>query len=242
MSKSAKRLGEDIMTKTITVFRKSESVRFNSGEVIVTKIITLEDAMKKKQSILFLGYDEHQTTIIGAARARGIDVHHSTSLAGSHVETELVISFGLREIIPLRDIEEWGAPILNIHISYLPYNRGAHPNFWSWYDGTPAGVTIHRIDAGLDTGPVVLQKLVNIDDSKTTFRESHQIMISEAESLFLDNLDFLNEGNWEETPQKIGGTYHRKSDLPTGFLGWDRIIKEEIARLKYGEQDVSVAS
>ena len=82
----------------------------------MNKTIAREDAIKRKRSVLFLGYDEHQTTIIGAARGRGIDAHHSTYLAGSHNETDLVISFGLREIISPREIEERRAPILNIHI------------------------------------------------------------------------------------------------------------------------------
>lgn len=203
---------------------------------------TRGNASNRKKSILFLGYNEYQTNIIGATRNRGIDVHHSTSLTDSHIETDLIISFGLREILSPRDIEDCRAPILNIHISYLPYNRGAHPNFWSWYDETPVGVTIHRIDSGLDTGPIALQRLVDIDDGKTTFRQSHQALITEAESLFLDNLDSLIKGDWEEIPQKVGGTYHKKNDLPIGFLGWDQIIKEEIVRLKYGERDVSVAN
>ena len=203
---------------------------------------TRGNALYRKNSILFLGYNEYQTNIIGATRNRGIDVHHSTSLTDSHTEADLIISFGLREIISPRVIKKSHAPILNIHISYLPYNRGAHPNFWSWYDETPVGVTIHRIDSGLDTGPIVLQRLVDIDDGKTTFRQSHQTLISEAESLFLNNLDPLIRGDWEEIPQIAGGTYHKKSDLPLGFLGWDRIIKEEIVRLKYGERDVSVAN
>lgn len=206
------------------------------------KTKTSGTCMGKKRSVLFLGYDEHETTIIKAAQSRGVDVYHSTSLDRSHIETDLVISFGLREIISARDIKHCRTPILNIHISYLPYNRGAHPNFWSWYDETPVGVSIHRIDSGLDTGPIVLQRLINIDDSKTTFRQSHQTLIAAAEALFLDNLDPLIKGGWEERPQQGGGTYHRKSELPTGFLGWNRIIKEEIARLKYGEQDVSVAN
>ena len=208
----------------------------------MTRANNREDILKRRPSVLFLGYDEHETAIIGATRSRGIDVRHSTSLTNDHVETDLVISFGLREIISPKDIEVCRAPILNIHISYLPYNRGAHPNFWCWYDETPVGVTIHRIDSGLDTGPVVLQRLVDVDDSKTTFREGHRTLISEAESLFLNNLDALLNGNWEETPQKGGGTYHKKSELPSGFLGWDQIIREEIARLKYGGQDVSVAN
>ena len=208
----------------------------------MTRTNNRKNILQRRHSVLFLGYDEYQTPIIRATRSRGINVYHSTSLTNDRVETDLVISFGLRNIISPRDVEVCSAPILNIHISYLPFNRGAHPNFWSWYDGTPVGVTIHRIDSGLDTGPVVFQKLVDIDDSKTTFRQSHQTLISEAESLFLNNLNSLIEGNWEETPQKVGGTYHKKSDLPTDFLGWDRIIKEEIARLKCGEQNVSVAN
>lgn len=208
----------------------------------MTKANSRGNAAKGKRSILFLGYDEQQTTIVKASRDRGINVNHSTWPTCSRVETDLVISFGLREIISPQDIHECRAPILNIHISYLPYNRGAHPNFWSWYDETPVGVTIHRIDSGLDTGPVVFQRLVDIDDSKTTFRQSHQALIAEAESLFLDNLDSLVEGRWEEHPQTVGGTSHKKNELPTSFLGWDQIIKEEIARLKYGEKDVSVAN
>ena len=208
----------------------------------MTKVNTRGNAAKGKRSVLFLGYDEQQTTIIKASRDQGIDVHHATSLACSHIETDLVISFGLREIISPRAIQDCPAPILNIHISYLPYNRGAHPNFWSWYDETPVGVTIHRIDSGLDTGPVVFQRLVDIDDSEATFRESHQTLIAEAESLLLDNLESLIEGGWQEHRQTVGGTYHKKSELPTSFLGWDQIIKEEIARLKYGGQDVSIAN
>src|SRR5688572_25850818 len=38
---------------------------------------------------------------------------------------------------------------LNLHPAYLPYNRGAHPNVWSIVDRTPAGVTLHYLDAGI---------------------------------------------------------------------------------------------
>ena len=38
-----------------------------------------------------------------------------------------------------------------MHISYLPFNRGAHPNYWSFKDNSPKGVTIHFIDNGIDT-------------------------------------------------------------------------------------------
>ena len=57
-------------------------------------------------------------------------------------------------------------PIVNLHISYLPWNRGAHPNFWSFFDATPTGVSIHLIDKGIDTGPIIVQKKVKLDPAK----------------------------------------------------------------------------
>ncbi len=47
---------------------------------------------------------------------------------------------------------------LNFHPSYLPFNRGKHPNFWCLVDETPAGATLHYIDEGIDTGDIVAQK------------------------------------------------------------------------------------
>ena len=47
-------------------------------------------------------------------------------------------------------------------MSFLPYNRGSHPNFWSFIDDTPKGITIHEIDEGADTGNIVFQKKILI--------------------------------------------------------------------------------
>jgi methionyl-tRNA formyltransferase len=46
---------------------------------------------------------------------------------------------------------------LNLHPAFLPYSRGAYPNVWSIVDGTPAGVTMHYLDEGIDTGDIVAQ-------------------------------------------------------------------------------------
>ena len=41
-------------------------------------------------------------------------------------------------------------PIVNLHISYLPFNRGSHPNYWSFVENTPKGVSIHEIDEQIE--------------------------------------------------------------------------------------------
>ena len=75
-----------------------------------------------------------------------------------------IISYGYNYIISKKIIKKAKNPIINLHISYLPYNRGSYPNYWSFKENTPKGVTIHHIDDGIDTGPVLVQKKL---DSKT---------------------------------------------------------------------------
>ncbi len=61
------------------------------------------------------------------------------------------ISYRFLHIIRPAEIAWFQDRLINLHISYLPWNRGKDPNFWSWIENTPKGVTIHRIDTGIDT-------------------------------------------------------------------------------------------
>ena len=65
---------------------------------------------------------------------------------------EFIISYGYRHIISINIIRFMGNKIINLHVSFLPYNRGADPNFWSFIEKSPKGVSIHLIDKGIDTG------------------------------------------------------------------------------------------
>src|SRR6266704_3654398 len=62
-----------------------------------------------------------------------------------------------------RDIPRLGC--LNVHPSLLPANRGPEPLFWTFREGSQrTGVTIHLIDEGVDTGPIVAQEVVEVPD------------------------------------------------------------------------------
>src|SRR6185312_10369836 len=57
---------------------------------------------------------------------------------------------------------------LNVHPSLLPAHRGPDPLFWIFHDGDETGgVTIHLMDEGFDTGPIVLQENVALSDDTT---------------------------------------------------------------------------
>ena len=103
--------------------------------------------------------------------------------------------------------------IINLHISYLPFNRGAHPNLWSFLEDTPKGVSIHRISAGLDRGNILFQKEIFFEEERETFENSYIRLHIEIQRLFFENFNRILTGKFSEEVQKEFGTYHRKKDL-----------------------------
>jgi len=183
-------------------------------------------------NVLFLGSGEFQSKIVEQLKIKGCNVFQ-TDAKISEIENQidLVISFGYRYIIHKNLLEATRIPKINLHISYLPWNRGAHPNFWSFWDNTPSGVSIHLIDSGIDTGPILYQKQVIIDPSNESFSSSYEKLNSEIVLLFLDNLDNILVHNFSETPQRGKGSFHYKRSFPEDFSGWNSNIAGEISRL-----------
>src|SRR4249920_3718709 len=72
------------------------------------------------------------------------------------VQPELVISYSYKHILKQEVLDVLPAKFINLHISFLPFNRGADPNAWSFLEDTPKGVSIHLIDHGVDTGRVLV--------------------------------------------------------------------------------------
>ena len=181
--------------------------------------------------ILFLGYSKKDTSLISRIEKKGRIVIHSSEKISWEDEFDLIICFGYRHIIKKEQVCKSSAPIINLHVSYLPWNKGAHPNFWSHYDCTPSGVTIHEIDSGIDTGNIIYQRYVNFKNNEDTFALTYKRLIFEIEDLFNKNIDSILSKSWESKPQRRVGSTHKVADLPSLFKGWDSNIKDEIARL-----------
>ena len=118
--------------------------------------------MKK---ILFLGYGKKSTRLIDEIKFYKKNYHIRQTSKKVDLKTlkkfNSIVSFGYRHIIDKKIIKKLKIPIINLHIGYLPYNRGAHPNFWSFIENTPSGVSIHEVDEGIDTGKIVDQKMID---------------------------------------------------------------------------------
>ena len=195
------------------------------------KIKCLNNPLNPRKKILFLGFDQSQTRLIDLLIEKNCKIDHTNNLINKKVRYDLIICFGYRHIISKDVIESVNCSILNLHIGYLPYNRGAHPNFWSFYDKTPSGVTIHLVNEGVDTGPIIYQRQITFNDNEKTFKDTYIRLIKELENLFEKNISKILDGKWTFKAQFSQGTFHFSNDLPDNFLGWNSIIKDEILRL-----------
>lgn len=172
--------------------------------------------------ILFLGYNTDQTTLIDALKQKGCEVDHETGPLVEPPSADLGISYGYRHILKRRALE--GCPILNLHIAYLPFNRGAHPNYWAFADGTKHGVTIHLVDEGVDTGPILYQREIKFPPEDNTYAKTYARLGLEMENLFIEHMDDILSGNYTPKAQNGEGSLHRVRDLPEDFAGWDEPI------------------
>ncbi|MDB2614237.1 formyltransferase family protein [Chlamydiales bacterium] len=137
---------------------------------------------------------------------------------------EWIVSYGYKYILKSQHILAAKNSIINLHISYLPWNRGADPNYWSWVKSTPKGVTIHVIDEGIDTGDIFIQKIVDFSEQET-LASSYQKLKQEIEKLFMENFESILTGVLLPKKQPKKGTLHYAKDFP-GVDTWDINVKD----------------
>ena len=187
--------------------------------------------IKKKFTCLFLGYGKKKTNLIDFLEKKGVCVKHvNRKLNNKDLKgIDLAISFGYKKILDKRILNKLKRPALNLHISYLPFNRGSHPNFWSFIENTPKGVSIHEIDNGLDTGKIVFRKKISLDPKKkkfSTFKKTYCYLIKEVEKLFISNFNLIKINQYSSFKQKGKKTFHTKFELPKLLRDWDINIVE----------------
>jgi methionyl-tRNA formyltransferase len=110
---------------------------------------------------------------------------------------------------------------LNVHPSLLPAHRGPEPLFWTLRAGDPAGVSVHRMDAGFDTGPIAAQQAVALPDG-ISGAEAERRCAEAGGRLLAATLRALAKGTLALRPQPPGGSYEPRPS-PADFAldtGW----------------------
>ena len=152
-------------------------------------------------------YVSHDDEIRDAAKVDPAMVFHGRSLSSSVAVRRLAaagpdlgVCCGFGSILsgPLLAVPRWGW--VNLHRSYLPYNRGVDPLQWAMVERTPAGVSLHVMTEEVDAGPVIDQ--VEVPILPTDSYPSLSARADEAVlELFARSWPRLCRGDVEGTPQ-----------------------------------------
>ena len=148
-------------------------------------------------------------------------------------EPDMIVVAAFGQILPksVLDIPRYGC--INVHASLLPKYRGAAPIQWSILDGeSETGITIMYMNEGLDTGDILLQKVVPIDAEETGGSLHDKLAETGAEAL-VEAIPGIIDGTLEPVPQgEMTTPYAKQLTKEMGRLdfSWDAEKLERYVR------------
>ncbi|MCG7573584.1 methionyl-tRNA formyltransferase [Phaeobacter sp. CNT1-3] len=172
------------------------------------------------------GKKERPTPVHARALELGLEVRHPVSLKGAEEQAEfaalnadvaVVVAYGL--LLPQAILDAPARGCLNIHASLLPRWRGAAPIHRAIMSGdAETGICIMQMEAGLDTGPVLLREATVIEAEETT-AQLHDRLSAMGSSLIVEALSRLPDLTPEVQPEE-GVTYASKIDKAEAAIDW----------------------
>ncbi len=130
----------------------------------------------------------------------------------------VVVAFGQILSQRILDIPPYGC--INVHGSLLPRYRGAAPMQWCVIDGEKkTGITTMFMDAGLDTGDMLLKAEFPIGPD-TTLEEVHDGLMALGAKVLIDTLEELSAGTLKRIPQTGESNYAPMLTKGTGHIHW----------------------
>ena len=152
-------------------------------------------------------------------------IEFRSQIVETNVDIILVNSYSMIIRDDILSVPRLGA--LNIHTGLLPRNRGCNPTQWAILKNEfRTGVTLHEIDSGIDTGPIVDQREIPIfiDDTWLDIRDREYRAI---DGLLKANLNGILSGTWKSHPQdnEIATTGYRRKPEDGEFIWSEKIIE-----------------
>lgn len=126
---------------------------------------------------------------------------------------EYIVLHGCHSILDEKIVENFPRRIINLHGAYLPWNRGGHPNLWSFLENTPKGGSVHFIDGQVDKGELISRKEIKVfpDD---TLASTYKRVKSMMEDLFISLWPSIKDGTVQTIRvDNTEGSYHAKKEL-----------------------------
>ena len=136
----------------------------------------------------------------------------------------VVVAFGQILSQEILDIPQHGC--INVHGSLLPRYRGAAPMQWCVINGEEkTGITTMMMDAGLDTGDMLLKEELPIGPDMT-LEEVHDGLMEMGARVLIKTLEELRAGTLQRIPQQGESNYAPMLTKETGHIDWNRSAQE----------------
>lgn len=146
---------------------------------------------------------------------------NSAALAAYHADLYIVAAFG--QILPQSVLDQPRLGTLNIHASLLPKYRGADPIAEAILQGeSETGITIMLLDAGIDTGPMLLKRSLPIAEDDTTGTLTTKLAALGAQCILEVLPRWVNGEITPEPQDELQATHTRMLKKEDGLIRWDK--------------------
>ncbi len=108
----------------------------------------------------------------------------------------------------------YSAELFNFHFSLLPKYRGCHTNFYQIYNGEKySGVTLHKIDSGIDTGPIIDKIKFPIKKNTDAYKNYFNLMKNSVKLLKKNFKNIINKNYIERKQNLKKGSYYSRNSI-----------------------------
>lgn len=201
------------------------------GEKVLERLI----GRREEVVAVYTPPDETGAAIAGLAREAGVPVFQPEGMKGPNVfehykglRPDLNVLAFVTEIIPAAILNYPRLGSIQYHPSLLPRHRGRSAINWAVIQGeTKTGLTIFWVDEGVDTGPILLQKEVEIDPDDTTGSLYFNKLFPMGVDLLMEALDLVKEGRAPRIPQEESqATYEPPCGEEHARIPWSKPLAE----------------
>ena len=145
---------------------------------------------------------------------------------------EIVITIAYGRIIPLDLLELPKSGWINVHFSLLPRWRGAAPVQWAILTGDKqTGITVFKLDKGMDTGPVYLEQVTPINDNENS-DELLKRLSQIGSDLAIKSLELISDGVIPKPQASNGITLAPKISKKDGKIDWQQSSNQVVNRFR----------
>ena len=149
-----------------------------------------------------------------------------------NIKPEIVITIAYGRIIPLDLLELPKSGWINVHFSLLPRWRGAAPVQWAILNGDKqTGITVFKLDKGMDTGPVYLEQVTPINDNENS-DELLKRLSQIGSDLAIKSLELISDGVIPKPQASIGITLAPKISKNDGKIDWTQSSDQVVNRFR----------